>query len=129
MYGDEVGGAIVPEDEGDLLLKLAREALDKADIPDLQSLFAENCRVERPTIPAVTGPTSTVIDIPNAKAEPAFSLLPQRPWRQLDEIRARHSLNSGRKKKSIRRSDVPIRPAGLMPLLPLLQRATAATFL
>ena len=50
LYGDEVGGAIVPEDEGDLLLKLAREALSKADIPDLQSLFAENCHVERPAI-------------------------------------------------------------------------------
>ena len=72
LYGDEVGGAIVPEDEGDLLLKLAREALDKADIPDLQSLFAENCRVERPTIPSVTGPASAVIDIPGAKTEPAL---------------------------------------------------------
>lgn len=50
LYGDEVGGAIVPEDEGDLLLKLAREALNKADIPDLQSLFAENCQVERPAV-------------------------------------------------------------------------------
>lgn len=53
LYGDEVGGAIVPEDEGDLLLKLAREALNKADIPDLQSLFAENCHVERPARPAI----------------------------------------------------------------------------
>ena len=50
LYGDEVGGAIVPEDEGDLLLKLAREALNKADIPDLQSLFAKNCQVGRPAI-------------------------------------------------------------------------------
>ena len=75
LYGDEVGGAIVPEDEGDLLLKLAREALNKADIPDLQSLFAENCRVERPTIPSVTGPTSTVIDI-RCKTEPAFPPAP-----------------------------------------------------
>lgn len=53
LYGDEVGGAIVPEDEGDLLLKLAREALNKADIPDLQSLFAENCRIEETAEPVV----------------------------------------------------------------------------
>jgi hypothetical protein len=101
LYGDEVGGAIVPEDEGDLLLKLAREALDKADIPDLQSLFAENCRVERPTIPSVTGPTSTVIDIPNAKAEPAFSPAPAKTvtFDNWMDARGADSLNSGRKKK------------------------------
>ena len=33
LYGDEVGGAIVPEDEGDLLLKLAREARTKPTSP------------------------------------------------------------------------------------------------
>lgn len=27
LYGDNVGGAIVPEEEGDILMKLAREAL------------------------------------------------------------------------------------------------------
>jgi hypothetical protein len=101
LYGDEVGGAIVPEDEGDLLLKLAREALDKADIPDLQSLFAENCRVEHPTIPAVTDPALVVIDVPVAKTEPA---LPPAPAKTVTfdnwmDARGADSQNSGRKKK------------------------------
>jgi 16S rRNA G966 N2-methylase RsmD len=101
LYGDEVSGAIVPEDEGDLLLKLAREALNKADIPDLQSLFAENCRVERPTPPSVTGPTSTVIDIPGAKTEPVLSPAPAKTvtFDNWMDARGADSLNSGRKKK------------------------------
>ena len=83
------------------LLKLAREALDKADIPDLQSLFAENCRVERPTIPSVTGPTSVVIDIPNAKTEPAFSPAPAKTvtFDNWMDARGADSQSSGRKKK------------------------------
>lgn len=45
LYGDEVGGAIVPEEDGDILMKLAREALETADLPDLQSLFADEVSV------------------------------------------------------------------------------------
>jgi len=45
LYGDEVGGAIVPEDDGDILMKLAREALEAAELPDLQALFADEVRV------------------------------------------------------------------------------------
>jgi len=30
VYGDEVGGAIVPEEEGDFLTQLARDVLDGA---------------------------------------------------------------------------------------------------
>jgi hypothetical protein len=41
LYGDEVGGAIVQDDDSDILMKLAREALETADLPDLQSLFAD----------------------------------------------------------------------------------------
>jgi uncharacterized methyltransferase DUF6094/helicase-like protein len=58
LYGDNVGGAIVQEDEGDILMKLAREALESADLPDLQSLFAgevvvSNSPMGCPTAPSV----------------------------------------------------------------------------
>jgi superfamily II DNA or RNA helicase len=62
LYGDEVGGAIVPEEDGDILMKLAREALEIADLPDLQSLFADEVVVSNspmgcPTAPSVPLPT------------------------------------------------------------------------
>jgi SNF2 family DNA or RNA helicase len=45
LYGDEVGGAIVSEDDTDVLMRLAREALETADLPDLQSLFADEVSI------------------------------------------------------------------------------------
>jgi len=61
LYGDEVGGAIVPEEDGDILMKLAREALEAADLPDLQSLFADEVMVSNspmgcPTVPSAPLP-------------------------------------------------------------------------
>lgn len=65
MYGDEVGGAIVPEEDGDILMKLAREALESADLPDLQSLFADEVVVSNspmgcPTAPSVALPVPEI---------------------------------------------------------------------
>ncbi len=70
LYGDEVGGAIVPEDDGDLLMKLAREALESAELPDLQSLFADevvlsNSPLGCPTAPSVPLP---VPDMPKIQS-------------------------------------------------------------
>ena len=45
LYGDEVGGAIVPLEEGDFITELAREVLRGAELDDLQSLFADEMRV------------------------------------------------------------------------------------
>ena len=42
LYGDEVGGAIVPEESGDFLTELAREVLEGKQLPDLQTLFADD---------------------------------------------------------------------------------------
>ncbi len=42
LYGDEVGGAIVPVEEGDFITELAREVLQGAELDDLQSLFADS---------------------------------------------------------------------------------------
>jgi hypothetical protein len=41
LYGDNVGGAIVPSDDGDFITELAREVLCGAELDDLQSLFAD----------------------------------------------------------------------------------------
>jgi len=100
LYGDEVGGAIVPEDEGDLLLKLAREALNKADIPDLQSLFAENCHVERPAV------SVTEIEMAGACANlvPAGKLATPTRTTTFDawmDGRENDMLNSSRMKKAV----------------------------
>ena len=45
LYGDEVGGAIVPEEEGDFLTQLARDVLSNNKLTDLTSLFAEGTSV------------------------------------------------------------------------------------
>ncbi|MEP0805619.1 MAG: DEAD/DEAH box helicase [Chloroflexota bacterium] len=58
LYGDEVGGAIVPEEDGDILMKLAREALESADLPDLQSLFADEVVVSNSPMGCPTAPSS-----------------------------------------------------------------------
>jgi hypothetical protein len=58
LYGDEVGGAIVPEEDGDILMKLAREALESADLPDLQSLFADEVVVSNSPLGCPTAPSA-----------------------------------------------------------------------
>lgn len=60
LYGDEVGGAIVPEDDGDLLMKLAREALEAAELPDLQALFADDVVVSNSPLGCPTAPSATI---------------------------------------------------------------------
>ena len=60
LYGDEVGGALVPAEEGDFLTQLARDVLSGKKLADLTALFAEDVRVKN-------NPTELVIqsDIPN----------------------------------------------------------------
>lgn len=45
LFGDEVGGTIVPVEEGDFITELAREVLVGAELDDLQSDFADEMRV------------------------------------------------------------------------------------
>jgi len=68
LYGDNVGGAIVPEEDGDILMKLAREALESADLPDLQSLFADEVVVSNSSLGCPTAPSAplSVPDVPKA---------------------------------------------------------------
>ncbi len=61
LYGDEVGGAIVPEEEGDLLTALAREVLNGADLPDLQTLFADEMKVSSNPLGSLTTPSAVIL--------------------------------------------------------------------
>ncbi|GAP10023.1 hypothetical protein BECAL_01178 [Bellilinea caldifistulae] len=45
LYGDNVGGAIVPVEDGDFITELAREVLRGAQLEDLQSLFADEMQM------------------------------------------------------------------------------------
>ena len=60
VYGDEVGGAIVPEDEGDFLTQLARDVLDGAKLPDLQTLFADDLQVSHNPMGSLTTPSAAI---------------------------------------------------------------------
>lgn len=61
VYGDEVGGAIVPEDEGDFLTQLARDVLDGAKLPDLQTLFADDLQVSHNSMGSLTMPSAVIV--------------------------------------------------------------------
>jgi hypothetical protein len=45
LFGDEVGGAIVPEEDGDFLTQLARNVLNRRKLADLQTPFADEMQV------------------------------------------------------------------------------------
>lgn len=64
VYGDEVGGAIVPEDEGDFLTQLARDVLDGAKLPDLQTLFADDLQVSHNPMGSLTIPSAVIVPSP-----------------------------------------------------------------
>ena len=63
LYGDEVGGAIVPEEEGDFLTQLARDVLDGVKMSDLATLFAEDAKISHNPLGSMTIP-SEVMTIP-----------------------------------------------------------------
>lgn len=65
LYGDEVGGAIVPEEEGDFLTQLARDVLHNARLDDLQTLFADDNRISHSPLGCPTQPSasSPVIEV------------------------------------------------------------------
>ena len=65
LYGDEVGGAIVPEEDGDLLTELAREVLSGANLPDLQTLFADEMKVSNNPLGSMT--TQSAVILPGEK--------------------------------------------------------------
>ena len=54
LYGDSVGGAIVPSDDGDFITELAREVLRGAELDDLQSLFADEMQVSNSPLGCLT---------------------------------------------------------------------------
>ncbi len=61
LYGDEVGGAIVPQEDGDLLTELAREVLSDADLPDLQAMFADDMLVSHNPMGSLTLASAVII--------------------------------------------------------------------
>ena len=64
VYGDEVGGAIVPEEEGDFLTQLARDVLDGAKLSDLQTLFADDLQVSHNPMGSLTTPSAVILPGP-----------------------------------------------------------------
>lgn len=66
LYGDSVGGAIVPEDGENFLTELARSVLEEQELPDLQQLFAAADQV---THSALGCPTAVSPSLPVLSAE------------------------------------------------------------
>ncbi len=91
LFGDEVGGAIVPEDSGDFLTELAREVLAGAALPDLQTLFAD----DSPTSDAAIGSLVKV-------SPPILTMFELA--RQLG-VRPTRGNGSGRRRKTVEVSD------------------------
>ncbi len=61
LYGDEVGGAIVPEEDGDFLTQLARDVLAGARLSDLATLFAEESQVSHNPLGSMTVPSAVMV--------------------------------------------------------------------
>ncbi len=69
LFGDEVGGALVPVEDGDFLSELAREVLRGSRLDDLQHLFAEEAggeseEPEQMVIEAAPAPPDREIPVP-----------------------------------------------------------------
>jgi hypothetical protein len=64
IYGDEVGGAIVPEEEGDFLTQLARDVLEGAKLSDLQTLFSDDLQVSHNPMGSLTIPSAVIVPSP-----------------------------------------------------------------
>lgn len=64
VYGDEVGGAIVPEEEGDFLTQLARDVLEGARLSDLQTLFADDLQISHNPLGSLTTPSAVLLPRP-----------------------------------------------------------------
>ncbi len=60
LYGDEVGGALVPEEDGDLLTELARSVLAGKKLGDLQTLFAEELHISHNPLGSMTLPSAPI---------------------------------------------------------------------
>jgi len=88
LYGDEVGGAIVPEDSGDFLTELAREVLEGTALPDLQTLFADDS-------PTSDSPTGSMVKV----SPPILTMLELA--RQLGVRPGRNGDGNGRRRKKV----------------------------
>jgi hypothetical protein len=64
VYGDKVGGAIVPEEEGDFLTQLARDVLAGAKLSDLQTLFVDDLRISHNSMRSLTTPSAVIVQRP-----------------------------------------------------------------
>ena len=63
LFGDEVGGAIVPEDDGDFLTQLARDVLNGTKLADLQTLFADEMQVSNSPLGSPTETSPLMVPI------------------------------------------------------------------
>ena len=63
LYGDNVGGAIVPVEDGDFITELAREVLSGAQLDDLRSLFADEMQMSNSPMgcPTETSPVLVLV--------------------------------------------------------------------
>ena len=86
LYGDEVGGAIVPAEDGDFLAELAREVLRGAQLDDLQSLFADEMQISASPLGCPTEPGEALAPLP---APPAPSPMSWLEWAQERQASAR----------------------------------------
>ena len=63
LYGDNVGGAIVPVEDGDFITELAREVLLGAELDDLQSLFADEMQMSNSPMGCPTETSPVLIPV------------------------------------------------------------------
>jgi hypothetical protein len=89
LYGDEVGGAIVPDDDdGNFLLELARSVLDGEQLPDFKTLFS-TIQDQGETTSPLGSPTSTSVRVPVWTQERIQQFLLEEKRRRLERQQRR----------------------------------------
>lgn len=94
LYGDEVGGAIVPDDGENFLTELARSVLADQTLPDLKALFAE--------VPLVT---TSALGSPTARS-PRLPVITADQVRQLWEAQRARNVAKAQQRRERRQRQV-----------------------
>ena len=63
LFGDEVGGAIVPEDDSRFPDQLARDVLNGTKLSDLQTLFADEMQVSNSPLGCLTETSPLMVPV------------------------------------------------------------------
>jgi hypothetical protein len=110
LYGDEIGGAIVPDDGENFLTELARSVLEDQPLPDLVSLFAA---AHATTDSALGSPTATSPRLPALSTADVRRLWEQLRAQQAAQAQRRRERHQLRRQQQLTQAGVQAQQLGM----------------